>query len=571
MGMRHGLVGLALVPLLALSPGCALREKPPATGHGTHAKHVHPKEPRRWVPEGAGAPLFGDLGTFGRPITTSSELAQRYFDQGLVLTYGFNHAEAIRSFREASRLDPACAMCFWGEAYALGPNINAPMDPAANPEAWRALQAALGALDGETDVERDLVTALAARYAEVAPEDRAALDRAYADAMRSAARAHPADDDVQALFAEALMDTMPWDYYRADGTPKPEALEAIAALESVLARTPDHPGAIHYYIHAVEPSSTPERAEAGADRLRDLVPGAGHLVHMPAHIYLRVGRYHDAAVANEKAAASDESYITQCRAQGFYPAAYYPHNVHFLWAAASFEGRSAVALAAADKLAALIPDEVVGEFPFVEEFLPIGLYARVRFGRWSELLERSAPPPNQRYVTGVWHYARGMAFAATGRGSEAEREAARVAALAGDEDLAALEFASFATAARLLAIAEQVLRARIATERGRFADAERHLHAAIEMQDRLRYTEPPPWYFPVREALGDVLLRAGRPAEAEAVFRRQLGKTPRNGWSLHGLVAALEAQGRRSDAAEAERERAEAWQLADVELPAAVF
>lgn len=566
--MRHGLVALAAALPFVLSAGCALQTKPAAPE--AHAGHVHPTERPRWTPEGAGAPLFGDLGTLHRKVTTSSELAQRYFDQGLILTYGFNHAEAVRSFREASRLDPGCAMCFWGEAYVLGPNINAPMEPAANAPAWRAVQAALGALDDETPVERDLVGALAARYAEEAPADRTPLDRAYADAMRRVARAHPEDDDVQTLFAEALMDTMPWDYYGPDYAPKPETAEATAALESVLRRTPAHPGAIHYYIHAVEPAA-PERAEPHADRLRGLVPGAGHLVHMPSHIYLRVGRYHDASIANEKAAAADESYITQCRAQGFYPAAYYPHNVHFLWAAASFEGRSAVALAAADKLGALIPDEAVDEFPFVEEFLPIGLYARVRFGRWKDLLERPAPPPRLRYVTGVWHFARGMALAATGRADEAERQADEVAALAGDAQLRELEFASFATAGELLGIGEHVLRGRIASERGHHADAERHLRAAVAAQDALRYTEPPPWYFPVREALGDALLRAGRPAEAEAVFRAQLAKTPRNGWSLRGLVAALEAQNRDADAARAERERAEAWQLADVELPAAVF
>jgi tetratricopeptide (TPR) repeat protein len=569
--MRHGVLTLALAPVLLVAAGCALRADHAAHPMAAPAAHAHPTAPARWVPDGAGAPLFGDLGALHRPVTTSSELAQRYFDQGLVLTYGFNHAEAIRSFREASRLDPTCAMCFWGEAYALGPNINAPMDPAANSEAWHAIRAALTAAGGATPVERALVTALAARYAADPPADRTRLDRAYADAMRRVARRHPADDDVQVLFAEALMDTMPWDYYRPDGTPKPDTAEAIAALESVMARTPDHPGAIHYYIHAVEPSATPARAEAPADRLRDLVPGAGHLVHMPAHVYLRVGRYHDAAIANEKAAAADESYITQCRAQGYYPAAYYPHNVHFLWAAASFEGRSAVAIAAADKLDALIPDDAVDRFPFVEEFLPIGLYARVRFGRWHELLAWPAPPARLRYVTGVWHFARGMALAATGRTADAEREAARVGALARDADLDALEFASFATAGDLLGIAEDVLGGRIAVERGDFSEATRRLEAAVAAQDALRYTEPPPWYFPIREALGDALLRAGRPVEAEAVFRTQLAKTPRNGWSLTGLVAALEAEGRHADAAAAERERADAWQLADVTLPGAVF
>jgi tetratricopeptide (TPR) repeat protein len=462
-------------------------------------------------------------------------------------------------------------MCFWGEAYALGPNINAPMEPDAAPQAWTALQNAQRAATNAPAVERDLVEALGTRYAESPPPDRAALDAAYADAMRGVAQRHPDDMDVQALFAEAVMDTMPWDYYQPDGTPKPATREVVATLEGVFESAPNHPGAIHYYIHAVEPSAAPERAEAPADRLRDLVPGAGHLVHMPAHIYLRVGRYHDAATVNERAAAADESYITQCRAQGFYPAAYYPHNVHFLWAAASFEGRSAVAIKAADKLGTLIPPEAVDEFPFVEEFLPIDLYARVRFGHWDELLAREPPAERRRYVTGVWRYARGMALAATGRLDEAAAEEQALRAIAKREDMAAIEFASFATPAQLLDIADQVLRGRIAAERGDWEGAIRHYEHGVALEDALRYTEPPPWYFPVREALGDAMLGAGRPADAERVFQAQLAKTPRNGWSLFGLGASLVAQGKTDEATAVARQFDDAWQLADVSLPAATF
>jgi tetratricopeptide (TPR) repeat protein len=560
---------MALVLLAAIPMGCSIL--PGSSTEDASAKHVHPSPPQRVMPPGAGAPLFGDLGDHHRTISTTSDLAQRYFDQGLVLTYGFNHAEAVRAFREASRLDPKCTMCFWGEAYALGPNINAPMEPDAVPPAWAALQNARRAAPDAPGVERDLVEALAKRYAETPPKNRAPLDVAYADAMRAVAKSHPHDDDVQTLFAEAVMDTMPWDYYQADGAPKAATREVVATLERVLDRAPMHPGAIHLHIHAVEASSTPGRAEGPADRLRGLVPGAGHLVHMPAHIYLRVGRYHDAATVNEDAAAADESYITQCRAQGFYPAAYYPHNVHFLWAAASFEGRRAVALAAADKLVALIPPEAPDEMPFVEEFLAIDLYARVRFGRWEDLLARPKPAEKRHYVTGVWHYARGMALAATNRPDDAAAEERALRAIAGRDDMAALEFMSFSTPKQLLDIADQVLLGRIAAARGDWTAAIRHYERGVAGQDALRYTEPPPWYFPVREALGDALIGAGRPADAERVFRAQLEKTPRNGWSLFGLGASLVAQGKAAEAEAVAADFDDAWQLADVTLPAATF
>jgi tetratricopeptide (TPR) repeat protein len=538
-----------------------------ATGHD----HGHTQAPRRVIPEGAGAPLFSDLGSHRRPITTASELAQRYFDQGLVLTYGFNHAEALRSFREASAQDPACAMCAWGEAYVLGPNINKPMDDADVPAAYAAVQRAVSAAGATTPVERALIEALSTRYAEAPVADRAPLDAAYADAMRDVAHRFPDDVDVLTLFAEALMDTMPWDYYEDPDTPRPATQEVLEALEAVMASDPEHPGALHYYIHAVEPSSQPDRGEQAADRLGPLAPGAGHLVHMPSHIYLRVGRYHDASIANEKAASADESYITQCRAQGFYPAAYYPHNVHFLYAASAFEGRSEVSIAAARKLSANMTPEIVAEVPSVEEFVPMELYALARFGRWEELEAAPAPPQAWRYTTGVWHFGRGMSFAARGRSDEARAELAALEAVAAEPGLAEMYFASGSTPAQLLAIGARVLEARLLGESGRWVDAIALLRDAVEMQDALPYTEPPPFYFPTREALGHALLEANRPGEAEATFRKQLHHTPRNGWSLLGLAQSLEAQGDSSAGRQARAQLAEAWRNADISPPAAVF
>ena len=540
---------------------------PAAKGHGD-PQHAHTHVPRRVMPEGAGAPLFNDLGDFARPIEAAG-LAPRYFTQGLVLAYGFNHAEAHRSFKEASAQDPSCAICAWGEALVLGPNINKPMDPEDAPAAWDAIQRAMALRADAAAVEVALIEALATRYAADAPEDRSGLDAAYADAMREVAARFPEDTDVLTLFAEALMDTMPWDYYVDPETAKPATVEVVTTLERVMAIDPVHIGALHLYIHAVEPSSTPDRGERAADTLGPLSPGAGHLVHMPSHIYLRVGRYADASAANEKAAAADESYISQCRAQGFYPASYYPHNVHFLYASAAFEGRSAVSIAAAKKLSANMTPEIVSAVPIVEEFVPMEFYALARFGRWPAILELPRPPAEWRYATGAWHYVRGMASAATGAIGNARAELAEVEALAKDGDLEALTFASGSTASQLLTIGARVLAARIEGESGGWERAIPLLEEAVSMQDELPYTEPPPWYFPNREALGQALLRSGRYAEAERVFRKSLEKMPRNGWSLLGLVASLEGQGR--DASAAEGERMLAWARADITLPAPVF
>jgi tetratricopeptide (TPR) repeat protein len=533
--------------------------------------HAHTHVPRRVIPEGAGAPLFNDLGDFHRAVSTQSELAQRYFDQGLTLAYGFNHAEALRAFGEASRQDPNCAMCAWGEAYVVGPNINKPMDDADVPAAWAASRRALSLVEHASPVERALIGALARRYAAEPVADRAELDRAYAEAMVTVVAQFPEDVDVLTLFAEAWMDTMPWDYYENPDTPKPSTEAVVDALESVMLRDPDHIGALHLYIHAVEPSNSPARAEKAADTLGPLSPGAGHLVHMPSHIYLRVGRYHDASVANEQAATADESYITQCRAQGFYPAAYYPHNVHFLYASAAFEGRSAISIGAARKLAGNMTPEIVSEVPVSEEFAPMDLFALVRFGRWDEILAAAAPPEGWHYATGVWHFARGMAYAATGEGDDAEAELARLGTIASEPALSEMYFASGSTPAQLLTIGAKVLEARIAGNAARWTDAIAPLRAAVELQDALPYTEPPPWYFPTREALGHALIQAGQASEAEAVFEKQLKKTPRNGWSLLGLAQSQDAQGKTADATATKARLAEVWTRADVMPTAAVY
>jgi tetratricopeptide (TPR) repeat protein len=514
--------------------------------------------------------LLSGLGSHSRSISTRSELAQRYFDQGLVLTYGFNHGGAIDAFREAARQDPDCAMCFWGVAYAYGPNINAPMGPEAATAAYAALQEARRRLPHASPVEREYIEALSARYApDPQPADRSALDAAYAEAMRGVHQRHPDDLDAAALFAEALMDQHPWDYWTEDGTPREGTLEAAATIDAVLEKNPWHPGANHFQIHIYE-EFQPERAEAAADRLASIAPDAGHLVHMPAHIYWRVGRYQDAWRVNELAAASDVAYLTWCRTQPFYAALYLNHNLHFLWAAAAAEGRSDEAITAARRLAASVPAHKLAEVPPLEDFLTVPIVTLVRFGRFDAALAEPKPPAEQRYRTAFWHYARGVAFARLGRAAEAEGEAAALAEIAADPTWETTIWVE-GPLARRFEVAEHHLAGEIAAARRDPASAVTELEAAVAAQDALNYTEPPAFYFPTRQALGAVLLDAGRAKEAEAVYRRDLEQYPKNGWSLFGLSRALAAQRKTSEARWASQGFERAWQRADVKLAASRF
>jgi tetratricopeptide (TPR) repeat protein len=514
--------------------------------------------------------LMDRLGNTHFPVTTASPVAQRYFDQGLALSYGFNHDAAVRSFAAAVRLDPGCAMCEWGIALALGPNINAPMGPDAGRRAHAASQRALTLAPGATAKERELVSALATRYAADPPADRAALDRAYAEAMMAVQKRHPENVDVATLTAEALMDLTPWNYWTADGKPREHTEEALRLLESVIQRAPDHVGANHYYIHATE-EFYPERAERSADRLSAQDLEAGHLVHMPSHIYWRLGRYEDALEINVRAAAADEDFFSWCRGGAFYRAAYYPHNVHFLWAAAGVEGRSEIALSTSRKLEA-VTAERVEEFDFLEEFMAIPMVTLVRFGRWDAVLGTPRPDERRRYLLGIWHYTRGLAFVRTARLDEAGAELASLRAVADEEANRALVLAGgTAPASQLLGIGLAHLEGELSAARGDREAALAALVLAVERQDALVYMEPPPWYFPTRQALGAVLLDAGRAGEAEAVYRRDLEQHPGNGWSLYGLARSLDAQGKKADARWADQGFRNAWARADVELRASRF
>lgn len=518
------------------------------------------------------APLFEKLGAYRRKISSQSPLAQRFFNQGMVLAYGFNHAEAARSFREALRQDPACAICAWGIALVLGPNINLPMMESDVAEAFSASRKAIELAGGASPVERALITALQSRYAQIPPADRSALDRAYADAMREVARRFPQDADVQAFFAESLLDLTPWNYWLPDGAPRETTKEAIAALERAVALDPKHPGALHYTIHALE-EFQPQRAVAAADQLRDLVPDAGHLVHMPSHIYIRVGRYEDALQTNVAAGEADTSYIQQCQVQGFYPLLYHPHNWHFVAAAAVFAGQREQALRGAERVGGLMhgqshDDPAVG--PVVQHFDLMPIVTAARLGSWDRVLAMQVPDTAAPYARAMVHYARGLAHGGRGDLAAAAREHAALRELADSSDLSKVQVSVRNNAAQIVAVAERALAGDLAWRRGDLSGAIAAFRAGVGHEDVLGYNEPEDWNYPVRLLLGAALLDARRPVEAEQAFREDLAKHPENGWALHGLAQALEAQGKKTEARATRDRFATAWRNADIALTAAV-
>ena len=522
----------------------------------------------------AGAPLFDGMGDHTHPITTNNKYVQRYFDQGLTIDFAFNHAESARSFRAGQTLDPNCAMCFWGEALALGPNINVTSNGSvimADQErlaAYEAIQKAVSLKNKVSEKERDFIDALATRYNGDTASPRGPLDLAYAEAMRELSNKYPEDDDAASLFAESLMNTMPWDYWIDADSPKPLTVEAIEILEKVMARNPRHPMALHLYIHAVESSSQPERAEAAADILLDLVPGAGHLVHMPSHIYWRVGRYADASESNIMAAAVDEAYIAACNAQGFYPAAYYPHNIHFLWASSSMEGRSEIAIEAGEKVAKNVRLEMIDQFPGVEFFKTVPMLSLVQFGLWDRVLELDPPAERLEYANAIWHYARSVAYSNKGNIESAQKEQQMIESLKDTNDVLHLD-SIYYPASMLLEIADSLALGEIAISNNDYQSAIQYFANAVSVQDALPYTEPPFWYYPTRLSLGKAYLLSDQADEAEVVFEENLKRYPRNGWALYGLIQALETQNK--DSSMVQEQFDIIWQNADVELTSSRF
>src|SRR5215831_14077538 len=510
-----------------------------------------PPPPANVADAGSDAPLYDDLGVVSAPITTKNPLAQRYFDQGLRLAYGFNHAEARRAFRTAQKLDPDCAMCAWGEALVLGPNINAPMEGDAVPLAMAAVGKARANASSTSAREQALIAAVAARYSDDPKAERKTLDAAYATAMEGVVAQFPDDDNIQALYAESLMDLSPWDYWEA-GTRKPKGkTEAIVAtLEKVLARSPDHPGAIHYYIHMMEASAAPDRALPFARRLAATMPGAGHLVHMPFHIYYRVGDYKEAVII-------DEAYIAREKPVGIYPMAYYPHNVHSLMASAQMAGDGASAVAAAEKLSRIVSLDAARAIPMAQPIAVAHYYAHAQFSAPATILALPAPGDDLPFVQAMWHYARGVAYAADKNVSAAKDEAAAIERLK-TRDFSALTGAGI-PAPDILDLARQVVLGRAALAEGQLPAARAAFEQAVAAQDRLIYSEPPFWYYPVGQSLGAVLLRLGELGAAEDAFRASLARAPNNGWALFGLSEVYRRLGRTDAAADITRRLDDAW------------
>lgn len=518
------------------------------------------------------APLYGDLGDHHYPITTSRPMAQRYFDQGLILTFAFNHAEAARSFRKAYRIDPNCALCYWGEALVLGPNINASMDPEAVAPAYASIQNALTLADRASKKERALIWALSKRYASASWPDRNELDRAYAEAMGEVAECFADDAVIASLYAEALMDLHPWNFWTKQGEPQPWTAEILATLERALQLDIDNPLANHLFIHALEASPYAEKAIPSAERLPSLVPGAGHLVHMPAHIYIRVGRYHDAILANQHAVEVDRHYLNHHPEESIYTLGYVPHNHHFLWAAAIKVGRRSLAEQAAADTAALVKPDLLrapGYSGTLQHFTLIPLFTKATFGEWDAILKEPAPASDLVYPTGIWHYARGLALLRKGSIAEARSELASLEQNIADPSIAGMTVFDLNPVKQLLQIGANILRGELAAKQQDFDRAVSYLQRAVDLEDGLHYTEPKDWYLPSRQVLGAVLLRAGKAGEAEQIFRRDLRDHPQNGWSLFGLLQSLRAQDKNSEVVE--QQFSEVWGQADVSLTGSRF
>lgn len=516
--------------------------------------------------------LFDNLGIFEFPVSTTSPEAQTFFNQGIRFYYGFNHAEAYKAFHAASYFDPDCAMAYWGQALAMGPNINMPfMDSTASKTAYQAIQNA-ASIPGVSLREKALINAQLVRFTGTYAEDRSALDSAYAEAMKTVAGKYPNDPDVLSLTAESVMDIHYWDYWKKDGSPQPWTPEIVANLEKALQLDRNHPGAIHFYIHAMEASDEPEKALDEADRLAALIPGAGHIVHMPSHIYIRTGHYNKGTRSNEQSIEADEAYFKKSYEEGMYSLAYYPHNYHFLWACATLEGNYAKAMKAARDLQSKTNTGIMGTpgMEALQQFYVTPWYAMVRFGRWDDILSEPLRFQELPHVKGISQYARGLAYVRKGNLSGAEHCLREIQALEGDSAYTAIPF-QVNKAAQITAIAEKVLAGEIAYKKGLNQRAVALLREAVTLEDELRYMEPADWHQPVRQVLGAVLLEQGKFAEAEKLYREDLETFPENGWSLYGLYASLKGQERTKEAGRLMKQFKTSWKGADVRLTSSRF
>ena len=529
----------------------------PAVVSGQHHGHAPAKTPAPPVTLATG------LGDINHPVTTNNPEAQKFFNQGLAYVYAFNHAEAVRSFKQAAQLDPNLAMAYWGIALSLGSNYNVPADGPALVEAYSNLQKAIALAPKASEHDRAYISALSKRYSSDINADKRKLEVDYKNAMGELARNYPDDLDAATLYAESMMNLRPWQLWTLDGKPAEDTLEIVSVLEGVLRRDPNHSGANHYYIHAVE-AVNPQAAVPCAERLARLMPGEGHMVHMPAHIYIRVGRWNDAVQANQHAIHNDEVFIEGQHPTGVYPLAYYPHNIHFLAFASTMAGRSMQAIEASTTLTSKVNLDAARQVGMLQEMLPYRALTLTTFGKWDEVLAEPLPPADLRFSYAMAHYARGVAQAAKARWAEAQAALDTVTAI----NAATSEGADGKTA---LSIAVSALSGEIATRRGDLEAGINYFREAAKIEDAGLYFEPPKWYYPIRHSLGAALLKAGQHAEAEKVYREDLRRFPENGWSLFGLAQALRAQGKNTEAAEVESRFSRVWSSTDVTLTASRF
>jgi len=512
------------------------------------------------------SPLFKNLGNLNFTISTDNERVQAFFNQGIKLSYAFNHAESHRSFMEASRLEPNAAMTYWGQAFALGPNINdAEPDNERKQKYNEAIAKARKLAPLASAKEQALIKALSARYSEDLSKEVAELNMAYMNEMTKVVKLYPEDANIQILYAASIMNTVPWNYWDKQGNPSPNIKEAKAALEKAMKLEPENPGGHHYYIHMVE-LPFPDLGVESADKLASLMPGAGHIVHMPSHIYIRVGRYKDAVKVNQAAILADEDYISQCFSQGSYPLGYYPHNIHFLWSSASLLGDSKIAIDAAKKTAEKVPAGELIEMPFLQDFAATPLLAYTRFGKWNEILSTPAPSADIKHLNLIRHYARGIAFIRKGNVKDAQEELDAILTLINDPEMETLIAAPNNTSKSLAEIAYEVVAGELAAFKGDYSKAIKHLKKAVVYEDRIVYTEPSAWHIPTRQNLGSILLKTQKYQEAEKVYKEDLSQLRQNGWSLIGLYNAYMAQGKKSEARKIKKEFNKAWKDADIEI-----
>ncbi|MFV7235379.1 hypothetical protein [Flavobacterium sp. ZB4R12] len=515
------------------------------------------------------APIFKGLNVIDYPITTKSTEAQKYFNQGMALSYGFNHAEAARSFYYATKLDPECAMCYWGFAYVLGPNYNAGMEPDNYERAYKAIQKAIQLSDKASKKEKALINALAKRYTEKHVEDRSNLDIAYSAEMKKVSKKFPDDVNINALYAESIMDLHPWDLYEKDGTPKKWTPEIVSLLEKTLKKDPKNIGANHFYIHVVEASNTPERGNNAAKAFDDgLVPGSGHLVHMSSHIYIRTGEYHKGTLANINAVKVDSNYVAMCHAQGAYPLGYYPHNYHFMAGTATLEGNSKWAMIGANKVSKHVHPKTMTEpgWGTLQHYYVIPYYVAVKFGKWDDILKMKLVTETLKYPVAVTHYAKGMAYLGKNDLKKAKQELLQLEEIAKDKKLEQITIWELNSVSTLTQIAKRVLKAEIAASEKNYVQSIALLKEAVAIEDSLNYNEPPDWFFSVRHHLGAVQIEAEKYQDAVKTYEDDLKRLPKNGWAHHGLRLAYEKMNNKTKAKEITRLIEKSWGNADTKI-----